>query len=34
MPDRYARYTRLFFDHPHPRVLRITMGDPGTTECR
>ncbi len=25
--DRYARYTRLFFDRPHPRVLRVTMGD-------
>ncbi len=23
--DRYARYTRLKFDRPHPRVLRITM---------
>ena len=22
---RYARYTRLKFDTPHPRVLRITM---------
>src|SRR5579863_8612545 len=27
MTDRYARYTRLFFDRPHPRVLRVTMGD-------
>ena len=27
MSDRYARYTRLHFDRPHPRVLRITMGD-------
>ena len=27
MPDRYARYTRLRFDRPHPRVLRITMGE-------
>ena len=26
MPDRYARYTRLRFDRPHPRVLRIIMG--------
>ena len=26
MPDRYARYTRLRFDRPHPRVLRIVMG--------
>src|SRR5579863_2332588 len=25
MTDRYARYTRLKFDRPHPRVLRITM---------
>jgi len=25
MTDRYARYTRLLFDRPHPRVLRITM---------
>ncbi len=23
--DRYARYTRLSFDRPHPAVLRITM---------
>lgn len=23
--DRYARYERLKFDRPHPRVLRITM---------
>ncbi len=26
MPDRYAHYTRLRFDRPHPQVLRITMG--------
>ena len=25
MTDPYARYTRLKFDRPHPRVLRITM---------
>ena len=25
MSDRYARYTRLRFDRPHPKVLRITM---------
>ncbi len=25
MDDRYARYTRLRFDRPHPRVLRIVM---------
>jgi enoyl-CoA hydratase len=25
MSDRYARYTRLAFDRPHPRVLRITL---------
>lgn len=25
MTDRYARYERLKFDRPHPRVLRITM---------
>jgi enoyl-CoA hydratase len=24
-PERYARYTRLKFDRPHPRVLRIAM---------
>jgi enoyl-CoA hydratase len=29
MTDRYARYTRLLFDRPHPRVLRITMSNPG-----
>lgn len=27
MTDRYARYTRLLFDRPHPRVLRITMSN-------
>ncbi len=27
MSDRYAKYTRLTFGRPHPRVLRITMGD-------
>ena len=26
MTDRYAAYTRLSFDRPHPRVLRVTMG--------
>ena len=26
MTDRYARYARLQFGRPHPRVLRITMG--------
>lgn len=29
MTDRYAHYTRLSFDRPHPRVLRITMGSSG-----
>lgn len=28
MQDRYARYGRLKFDRPHPRVLRITMASP------
>lgn len=28
MSDRYARYQRLKFDRPHPRVLRITMSRP------
>src|SRR5690348_9616248 len=27
MSDRYTSYTRLTFDRPHPRVLRITMGE-------
>jgi len=27
MTDRYARYQRLLFDRPHPRVLRITMNN-------
>jgi len=27
MTDRYARYTRLIFDRPHPRVLRVTMNN-------
>ena len=26
--SRYARYTRLKFDRPHPRVLRITLASP------
>jgi enoyl-CoA hydratase len=26
--DRYARYTRLKFDRPHPRVLRVTLASP------
>src|SRR6202790_2134713 len=25
MTDPYARYTRLKFDRPHPKVLRVTM---------
>ncbi len=25
MSDRYAKYQRLKFDRPHPRVLRVTM---------
>jgi len=29
MTDRYAHYKRLQFDRPHPRVLRITMNNPG-----
>ena len=29
MTDRYAAYQRLKFDRPHPRVLRITMSNPG-----
>jgi enoyl-CoA hydratase len=28
MADPYANYQRLSFDRPHPRVLRVTMGDP------
>lgn len=28
MTDRYARYTQLMFDRPHPRVLRITFNSP------
>jgi enoyl-CoA hydratase len=28
MNDRYAAYTRLKFDRPHPRVLRITLASP------
>src|ERR1700689_621985 len=27
MTDTYAKYTRLRFDRPHPRVLRITMAN-------
>jgi enoyl-CoA hydratase len=29
MSDRYAHYQRLQFDRPHPRVLRVTMSNPG-----
>jgi enoyl-CoA hydratase len=29
MTDRYARYQRLLFDWPAPRVLRIRMNNPG-----
>ena len=29
MSDRYAAYERLQFDRPHPRVLRLTMSNPG-----
>lgn len=28
MDERYARYKRLGFDRPHPRVLRVTMKSP------
>jgi enoyl-CoA hydratase len=28
MTDRYARYGRLLFDRPHPRVLRVTLNSP------
>lgn len=28
MTDRYTRYTRLKFDRPHPRVLRIIFASP------
>jgi enoyl-CoA hydratase len=35
MTDRYARYTRLKFDRPHPKVLRATMenGRMNTTDA-
>jgi enoyl-CoA hydratase len=29
MHERYSRYERLQFDRPHPRVLRLTMNNPG-----
>jgi enoyl-CoA hydratase len=29
MSDIYASYKRLRFDRPHPRVLRVTMDNPG-----
>jgi enoyl-CoA hydratase/carnithine racemase len=29
MSDRYSHYQRLQFDRPHPRVLRVTMSNPG-----
>jgi enoyl-CoA hydratase len=35
MTDPYARYTRLKFDRPHPKVIRITMenGRMNTTDA-
>jgi len=35
MTDPYARYTRLKFDRPHAKVLRITMenGRMNTTDA-
>src|SRR3954447_1961291 len=35
MTDPYARYTRLKFDRPHPKILRITMenGRMNTTDA-
>ena len=24
-PDRYSRYKRLKFEHPHPKVIRVVM---------
>src|SRR5258708_5074196 len=35
MTNPYARYTRLKFDRPHPKVLRITMenGRMNTTDA-
>ena len=35
MTDRYARYTRLRFDRPHPKVLRVTLdnGRMNTTDA-
>src|SRR5258708_37026129 len=35
MTDPYARYTRLKFERPHPKVLRITMenGRMNTTDA-
>ena len=29
MSDRYSAYQRLLFDRPAPRVLRVTMSNPG-----
>jgi enoyl-CoA hydratase len=29
MSDLYSNYQRLLFDRPHPRVLRITISNPG-----
>src|SRR2546423_1907651 len=28
MDERYARFSRLLVDRPHPRVLRLTMNRP------
>ncbi len=28
MADRYARFSRLSVERPHPRVLRVTMNRP------
>jgi enoyl-CoA hydratase len=28
MDERYARFSRLLIDRPHPRVLRVIMNRP------
>ena len=28
MDERYARFSRLLIDRPHPRVLRVVMNRP------
>src|SRR5262245_59621606 len=34
MDERYARFSRLLIDQPHPRVLRVVMTRPAKLRAR